>query len=133
MQQRHDTVNPPSCTLQERRNKLLRRLEKLDMQQRRLERHLSDAAAIAAVANTAPRPRAVVAHERGPGLSGGACPCLQPRHPLHADPACQWVSSFLRVRCSRICCLVVPTVFFLNPRRHGKGNHVGTQFLSLTA
>jgi hypothetical protein len=45
------------------------------MQQRRLERHLSDAAAIAAVANTAPRPRAVAAHERGPGLSGGAYLC----------------------------------------------------------
>ena len=59
--------------LQERRNKLLRRLEKLDLQQRRLERHLSDAAAIAAVASTAPRLRAVAAPlDRGAGLSGGA-------------------------------------------------------------
>ncbi len=65
------SCQPVRCT-QERRNKLLRRLEKLDLQQRRLERHLSDAAAIAAVANTAPRLRAVAAPDRGPGLSGGA-------------------------------------------------------------
>ena len=74
-----------SQSSQERRNKLLRRLEKLDMQQRRLERHLSDAAAIAAVASAAPRPRAVAAPDRGPGLSGGAR-CLQSRVAPRAPP-----------------------------------------------